>query len=237
MYYKSLFVFNNNKPVQVIFRNYTEADFDELIDIQSECFPAPFPKELWWNKEQLKNHITLFPEGTLCIEVEGKLVGSMTTLLIDFDPSNPIHNWGDITDNGYITTHKKDGNTLYVVDISIRPTYRSFGLGKWMMLSMYELVVHLGLNRLLGGGRMPGYHKYANDLTAQQYLDNVVTGEIYDPVISFLLRCGRSPIHVTKNYLEDEESCHYGVLMEWQNPFKQSIKGENSHAISTHHTH
>ena len=238
MYYKSFYVFNENKPVQAIIRNYTEADFAALIDIQSECFPPPFPEELWWSKEQLKNHITLFPEGAICIEIDGKLVGSMTTLLVDFDASNPLHKWEDITDNGYITTHKLNGNTLYVVDISVRPSYRNFGLGKWMMLSMYELVVQLGLERLLGGGRMPGYHKYAKNLSAKQYIAEVVAGTIYDPVISFLLRCGRTPIEVVEDYLQDEESCHYGVLMEWKNPFRNpTYKGENSHAIHSHHKH
>ena len=33
------------------------------------------------------------------------------------------------------------------------------------MFSMYDVVTHLGLKRLLGGGRMSGYHKKANDMT------------------------------------------------------------------------
>ena len=221
-----------------VIRNYTETDFDALIDIQSECFPPPFPEELWWNREQLKNHITLFPGGALCIEIDGKLVGSMTTLLVDFHPENALHTWADITDNGYIRTHKPDGNTLYVVDISVRSTYRNYGLGKWMMLSMYELVIQLGRERLLGGSRMPRYHQYAKDLSAEQYVEEVVNGTIYDPVISFLLRCGRTPIQIVPNYLQDEESCHYGALMEWKNPFKHpNIEGETSHAIPSYHAH
>jgi hypothetical protein len=84
---------------------------------------------------------------------------------------------------------------------------------------MYDVVTHLGLKRLLGGGRMPGYHKKANDMTPQEYIHAITKGELKDPVISFLLRCGRTPVHVSENYLEDEESCHYGALMEWKNPF------------------
>ncbi|GLB59484.1 hypothetical protein NCCP133_16170 [Cytobacillus sp. NCCP-133] len=70
----------------VTIRSYTKADFDDLIEIQSECFPPPFPSELWWNKEQLNNHTELFPEGALCIEVDGILAGSLTGLIVDFDP-------------------------------------------------------------------------------------------------------------------------------------------------------
>ncbi len=219
-YHKRLFLKSEEKNVEVIVRNYRKEDFLELIQIQKESFPPPFPAELWWNEEQLMNHVTLFPEGALCVEVEGVLAGSMTGLLVDFQLDHPNHTWEEITDNGYIRNHNPNGNTLYVVDICVRPSYRKLDLGKWLMQSMYEVVVHLGMERLLGGGRMPGFHKKAAELSAESYLDAVVKGELKDPVITFLLRCGRTPLGVVENYLEDEESLGHAALMEWKNPFK-----------------
>ena len=236
MYKKEFYVFHQNKPLRATIRNYHDTDFQELIRVQKECFPPPFPEELWWNEEQLKNHITLFPEGALCIEVEGKVVGSMTSLLVDFHVNDPNHTWEEITDNGYIQSHNPNGNTLYVVDISVRPIYRNLGLGKWLMLSMYEIVIYQQLERLLGGSRIPGYHRYEKEMSAEHYLRSVVNGEIKDPVISFLLRCGRTPIKVVPNYLQDEESCNYGVLMEWKNPFIQyKMNGDALNAISSNY--
>lgn len=228
MYRKEFYVFDQDRPVPAVIRNYEEKDFPGLIRIQQESFPPPFPSELWWNTEQLKNHVTLFPEGALCVEIDGEIAGSMTGLIVDFDPNHPEHTWEEITDNGYIRNHNPNGNTLYVVDIGVRPAYRKLGLGKWLMLSMYEVVVQLGLERLLGGGRIPGYHKKAHEMTAEQYLEAVVKGELKDPVITFLLRCGRTPVQVVANYLEDEESCNYAALMEWKNPFytTKSEQGE-----------
>lgn len=220
MYRKEIYVFNGNRPVPAVIRNYEEKDFPGLISIQQETFPPPFPSELWWNEEQLQNHVKLFPEGALCIEVDSEIAGSMTGLLVDDDGHSADHTWAEMTDNGYIRNHNPDGNTLYVVDISVRPSYRQLGLGKWLMQSMYEIVVHLGLERLLGGGRMPGYHHKAKEWTAEQYLEAVIRGECKDPVITFLLRCGRTPVKVVADYLEDEESCNYGALMEWKNPFR-----------------
>jgi ribosomal protein S18 acetylase RimI-like enzyme len=222
MYRKEFFVFDQDKPVRVVIRNYKENDFTDLIRIQQESFPPPFPSELWWDEEQLKNHVTLFPEGALCIEVNGQMAGSMTGLLVHFDASLPDHSWEEVTDRGYIRNHNPKGNTLYVVDIGVRPSYRKLGLGKWLMFSMYDVVLQLGLERLLGGGRMPGYHKVADNFSPEQYIDAVIKGELKDPVISFLLRCGRTPVKVVANYLEDEESCNFGTLMEWKNPFKHS---------------
>lgn len=219
MYWKEFYAYAGDKPVKAIIRNYRSEDFAELIDIQRESFPPPFPSELWWNEGQLSNHVVLFPEGALCVEVDGRLVGSMTGMLIDFDPAHPGHTWEEITDGGYIRNHQPYGDTLYIVDICVRPAYRAYGFGKSLMQSMYDVVVHLGLKRLLGAGRMPGYGQVADQLTPEQYVQEVLQGLRRDPVISFLLRCGRTPVQIVANYLEDEESRNYALLMEWKNPF------------------
>ncbi|MDM5281096.1 GNAT family N-acetyltransferase [Paenibacillus silvae] len=206
---------------KAVIRNYAAPDFEELIRIQAESFPPPYPEELLWNKEQLGSHVQHYPEGAICIEVDGELAGSMTSLRMQWDPAHPAsHTWAEVTDDGYIRNHQPDGNTLYIVDLCVRPKYRKWGLAQLMMQSMYHLVIAQGMERLLGAGRMPGYHLVAGQFSAQQYLDQVAAGEMHDPVISFLLRCGRMPVGVAADYLDDEESCNYAALMEWRNPFR-----------------
>ncbi|NMH71392.1 GNAT family N-acetyltransferase [Bacillus sp. RO3] len=220
MYVKEQYVFRNNHIHKAVIRNYQIDDFDHLITIQKRAFPPPFPSDLWWNKDQLNQHVSQFPTGALCVEVDGKVSGSMTSLLVDFDPSHPDHTWEGITDNGYIRTHNPNGNTLYVVDLCIDPDFRGFKLGKLLMNAMYEIVVHLRLERLLGGGRIPTYHKVAHEMSVEEYVRRLTTGEYKDPVFTFLLQTGRIPLKAVPGYLEDEESCDYGILMEWKNPFK-----------------
>ncbi|HRK35669.1 MAG TPA: GNAT family N-acetyltransferase [Candidatus Hydrogenedentes bacterium] len=219
MYKKELFVFDQHRPQRARIRNYGVNDFAALIDIQRECFPPPFPSELWWNEEQLANHISLFPEGAHLIEVEGDPAGSITGLIIDWSMDDTDHAWAEITDSGYIRNHKPDGNTLYIVDISVRPRYRKLGLGKLLMHSMYDVVVAHRLARLLGGARMPGYHAVAAAMSPEAYLQKVVSGEIADPIVTFLMRCGRTPVRIAREYLDDVESGNNAVLMEWRNPF------------------
>jgi ribosomal protein S18 acetylase RimI-like enzyme len=223
-YLKELYVFDDNKPTKAVIRNYKNSDIERLIGIQKVSFPPPFPSELWWNKEQLINHVTLFPEGTLCVEINGELCGSMTGLMINYTPGDSHHTWEEITSSGYITNHTPTGNTLYVVDICIKPSFRKFGLGKWLMQSMYETVVSLKLERLLGAGRLPGFHRYSKTMKIDTYVKEVLSGDLHDPVISFLLKCGRTPVEIIPNYLEDKESHNFGLLMEWRNPFhKKSL--------------
>ena len=57
------------------------------------------------------------------------------------------------------------------------------------------------------------------NLTPEQYVEQVCSGERKDPVLTFLLRCGRLPIGVARDYLDDEESAGCAALMEWRNPF------------------
>lgn len=227
-YYKEFFIFRNDKPVKAIIRSYTQKDFNDLIQIQKESFPPPFPSELWWNKKQLQNHITLFPEGALCIEIEGVICGSITSLIVDMN-NKVSHTWEAITDNGYISNHNEKGNTLYVVDICVTPSCRSLGIGKLLMQSLYELVIHKDLLQLQAGCRIPGYHLVSNIYSPLQYMNNVIDGTIHDVVMSFFMKCGSKPESIVYNYLEDEESHNCAVLMEWKNPFlaiKQQSKKE-----------
>ncbi|WP_442953338.1 GNAT family N-acetyltransferase [Paenibacillus sp. RU4T] len=215
---KKLYVIRAGKPVEATIRRYGDEDAEGLIRVQEASFPPPYPHELLWNREQIRQHAARFPEGALCAVVEGEIVGSMTGMLTDGRLAGD-HDWAAVTDSGYIRNHDPQGDTLYVVDICVTPEYRKSGIGKWLMQTMYETVVHLGKARLLGGGRLPGYHRHAAELKPQQYVDAVLKGDLHDPVLTFLLRCGRMPAGIAENYLEDEESCHYAALMEWRNPF------------------
>ncbi len=220
MYSKELYLFKDERPVLAVIRNYGPPDFAELIRVQEESFPPPFPSELWWNTTQLGNHVRLFPQGALCAEVNGEIAGSITGLVVSWKPEDPDHSWSTITDMGYITNHDPNGNTLYIVDISVRPSFRKLGVGKALMYSMYEMVVVEDLDRLLGGARMPGYRAHADSFTPEQYLEEVIKGAVHDPIVTFLMRCGRTPIRVIHDYLDDEESGDCAVLMQWRNPFR-----------------
>ncbi|HSP21870.1 MAG TPA: GNAT family N-acetyltransferase [Planococcus sp. (in: firmicutes)] len=224
MYHKEQYVFKSGKPVKAVVRPYKERDFDALIGIQRASFPPPFPEELLWNKEQLANHIETYPEGALCVEVEGEMAGSITGLLTDFDAASSHHSWSEATADGSITNHNPDGKTLYIADICVSPAFRKMDLGRLLMQSYYERAVHDGLERVLGGGRIPGYSKHAAELSPEAYLAHVVSGELKDPVVSFLLRCGRTPVCVIADYLEDADSLNYAALMEWENPFKLKLQ-------------
>lgn len=216
--FKRIIVSDGRRTIESVIRPYGRADFEQLIEVQAESFPPPYPAELWWNAEQLEQHVTRFPAGALCVWADGRIAGSMTALRRTFADGEG-HSWASATDGGYIRNHEPDGDTLYVVDLCVRPAYRALGLGKWLIQTMHETAVHLGCRRLLSGGRMPGYHKHADRLSPEQYLEEVTAGRLRDPVVSFLIGCGRIPVGIARDYLDDEESGNNAALMEWRNPF------------------
>lgn len=197
-------------------RPYTLADWPDLFQIQRECFPPPYPEELLWSKAQIASHIRHFPAGALCADMDGELVGSCTCLIMRFDPAHPAHSWAEVTGNGFITTHNPQGDSLYGVDMAVRPFWRRLGVARAMYHARYDLVRQLGLKRFLAGGRMPGYQRYASALTPEQYADKVVHRLIEDPVITPQLRAGLKPVTVIHGYLPDAESGNCALLLEWR---------------------
>jgi len=197
-------------------RPYTNADLDQLIAIQRACFPPPFPSELWWNADQIANHVRLFPTGALAAEVDGVLVGSATAHILRFDPTHPDHTWDEAADRGYLGNHDPAGDTLYGVDIAVHPEWRGRGVARALYQARYALVRELGLVRFLAGSRISGYHHHRDRLTPEAYVAEVIAGRLSDPVITPQLRAGLSPVHLVHGYLPDAEAADCALLMEWR---------------------
>ena len=85
----------------------------------------------------------------------------------------------------------------------------------------------MNLKGVAFGGRIPNYHKYADELSPKEYIDKVRRKEIHDPVLNFQISNDFHPAKILKNYLEgDKASNEYAVLLEWDNIYyeKQNKK-------------
>ncbi|AZU64230.1 bifunctional GNAT family N-acetyltransferase/carbon-nitrogen hydrolase family protein [Neobacillus mesonae] len=199
---------------KIIIRNIREEDIDEIIALGKVCFPNMEP----WKREQLLSHIRIFPEGQFCVEYEDKIVGSCSSLIVNFDEYNDQHTWDTITDNGYITNHDPDGFNLYGIEVMVDPEYRRMKLGHRLYEARKDLAVRLNLQSIIIGGRIPNYHKYKEQMTAREYVKAVEQHSIYDPVLSFQLLQGFTIKRINTQYLPDDKaSASMATLMEWNN--------------------
>ncbi len=199
-------------------RPYTLADLPGLLTIQRECFPPPFPPALWWRPEQIAMHVQRFPAGALCAVDDGDLVASATAHILHWDLDSPDHTWGVASDDGFLRNHDPSGNTLYGVDVAVRPAWRGRGVARALYQARFDLVRMLGLERFLAGSRLSGYRAQRERMTPEAYAERVVRGGLIDPVITPQLRAGLQPVRVVRDYLPDEESCNHALLMQWPHP-------------------
>ncbi|TCS95941.1 GNAT family N-acetyltransferase [Hazenella coriacea] len=202
-------------------RPYTVHDYDALLLIQREAFPPPFPEELLWSREQIEAHVDTFPAGAMIAEVDGIVAGSATSLIVQY--TGEPHTWSEVADEGFIRrSHQTDGDSLYGIDLCVRPVFRGKGVAQALYQARKDLVKQLGLQRFMAGCRIPGYHHVAMERSVEEYIQEVTNGQRKDQVLSFMIRQGLQPLQVLAQYLDDEESCNYAVLVEWNNP---NLKG------------
>ena len=74
---------------------------------------------------------------------------------------------------------------------------------------------------------MPNYRRQRRKVEGpQDYLEQVVAGKLYDPVVRFQLANGFEPIGVLQGYLpEDTRSMAFAAHMVWRNPFVDQEHG------------
>ncbi len=196
-------------------RKLRKRDFEAVCDLQRECFPGVAP----WSKAQFYRLIELFPEGQLCVELDGLLVATSSALLVDGANYTQPHAFRDLDIAGAVGSHDPDGDTLYGIDIAVRPRSRGLRFARRLYEARKELIRARNLRRILIGGRVPNYHKHADSLAIHEYVARVVRKQIRDPTLNAQLANGFAIRRVLPGYLpSDRESLGYAVLMEWLNP-------------------
>ncbi|MEZ6184743.1 MAG: GNAT family N-acetyltransferase [Planctomycetota bacterium] len=199
---------------KILVRPLTLDDFDDLVAMQVRCFPGMLP----WKREHIESQLKVFPEGQLCVEIDGKLAASSSSLIVDFAEHEDWHDWKVISDNGYIRTHADDGDSLYGIEIMVDPAFRGLRLSRRLYEARKRLARERNLRRIIIGGRIPGYHEHAAVISASEYVDAVMRKSLFDPVLTAQLANGFTIQRLIPNYLpNDSESCGYATFLEWSN--------------------
>lgn len=189
-------------------------DYDAVAAIQLKCFPNMKP----WSREQFNSLLSHFKEGQIGVELNGKLVASSSSLILNFDNYDESQSWSELTANGMITNHDPNGETLYGIEIMVDPEYRGMKLSRRLYEARQKLTKDRNLKRIAIGGRIPNFHKYSGKMTAEQYVEKVMDRKIYDPVLTAQIANGFVLKRLLPDYFpNDKESCGYATFLEWYN--------------------
>lgn len=195
-------------------RPMTLDDYDALVAMQLQCFPGMKP----WQREHIESQLAVFPDGQLVVEYDGELVASASSLVVTFDDYEAWHDWSVIADSGFIRNHDAEGDTLYGIEIMVHPEYRGLKLARRLYDARKELARRHNLRRIIIGGRIPNYHKHAAELSAREYVDQVLDRNLFDPVLTTQLSNGFRLERLIPDYFPaDDDSRGYATFLEWAN--------------------
>ncbi|QDV75776.1 bifunctional GNAT family N-acetyltransferase/carbon-nitrogen hydrolase family protein [Botrimarina mediterranea] len=202
-------------PVRI--RRWEESDIPALVAVQRECYPG-MAEETYMDERKLRMQLAAFPEGQFLAEIDGRIVGYASSLIVILDDESPWHSYDEITGVGTFGTHDPAGDTLYGADIAVVPDWRGKGLAARLYKRRKALLTRFNLRRMVAGGRLPGYSEHAKRLKPIQYVEAVKQGQLRDQALSAHLKAGYTVRGIHYGYLRDGESMNYATFLEMPNP-------------------
>lgn len=202
--------------MQIDIRKLAIEDYDELRETMQKAYPTM--SESIWSRKSIQKLLRIFPDGQVCITVDGKIAAVSLALIVQYKLYGDDHTYKEITGNYTFNTHSDTGDVLYGIEVFVDPEYRKLRLARRLYDVRKELCETRNLKSIMVGGRIPNYHLHSAELSPREYIQKVRNKEIYDPVLSFQLSNNFLPVRILKNYLpEDLHSKENAVLLQWNN--------------------
>ncbi len=192
-------------------------DYEAIIAICELVYPTETP----YTVEELDDHRQVFPQGQfVAMDTSRKEVAgvhfTLRLRMVDFHIDD---SWDVLTAGGSFLDHDPTGPTLYGADIMVHPGHQHHGIAHALTDQTRFLVQEERLWRMVGASRLPGYGKHCSTMDVVQYVDEVVNGNLFDPVLSIHLKDGWTVVKPIHGYLQhDEDSVGWAVVIQWVNP-------------------
>ena len=193
---------------------------DKLAELELASFPTADPLELY-NADELAVLANEFPQGTV-VGFDGpdrdQPVAAGLGVRAHFDFDNPQHNLKSLLENAPTKSgDDPNGRWYYGTDIVVRPDYRRRGIGRELYDLRKQLCRDLGLAGIVAGGVIPGFAEHKHAMTADEYIDAVRSGRLYDPTLTFQIENGFEALCGLANYMTDPAVDSWASLIVWHN--------------------
>jgi hypothetical protein len=206
-----------NAEAHVRLAKLDEADQLERIDL------AAWGSRSYASAEKWRSRINIFPEGTIvCTDATGAIHGVFSFLRRSSELLEQRDlSWRGATGDGYITTHEPSGQIAFGVTLSVPNTFP--GTSRNLIAAAKAACRQSGLRGIFFGSRIPRYHRYADLISPQEYVElaypTTIDGRRVVPdgeVALYTRYVGAQIIRLVPNFFDDPDSLNWGVLMGWK---------------------
>ncbi|MEM9042164.1 MAG: C45 family autoproteolytic acyltransferase/hydrolase [Actinomycetota bacterium] len=186
------------------------------VALERQAFPNTDPDHLL-HVEDIEAMAEAFPEGCFVgLDDDGAPACTGFGIRTFFDWDNPQHGIVEFLEaNGTESGHVPDGDWYYGTTIVVRPDLRRRGIGHELYQLRKDVVRRDGLRGIVAGGVIPGYAEHRLDMTADEYIDRVRSGDRYDSTLSFQLENDFEAICALKNYMPNPLVDDHACLIRW----------------------
>ena len=190
-----------------------------FVSVNQEVWGSLVSQDVIWNEEAVQSQFSICPQLQYCAILDGNVIGTVSTIYIDYDDALQCKNWKQLSANRMFQTHNPDGDSLFGLDLSVLPKFQAKGVaGSIIETTIYETVVLQEKRGVFLGSRIPSFHKHSNTRTVEDHVfGKKRDGKTMDPEIRLYQREGFEALKIVPDYIEDPESLNYGVLMFWKN--------------------
>ncbi len=207
-----------NELSEVIVRNWKASDIPKLVKLHEAVYGHLYGKLELYNERSYRMQLKKFPEGQFLAEVDGRIVGYATSLIVQLDDDEDLYRYSELSGSGSFSTHIPSGDTLYGADIAVHPDFRGYAIAGKLYKARKSLLTKYNLRRMVAYGRIPGYPNYVEKLTPEEYVQKVMEGKIKDSSLNAHLKAGYKVKKVVFDIMHDNESMDYCTYLEYKNP-------------------
>src|SRR5690606_15014125 len=143
-----------NTGLKIEIRNLTKEDYLGLRTSMQEAY-SDWPGATVWGEQHIGKLLEIFPEGQICVMVNGVVAGCALSLIVDYKKYGDRHTYTQITGNYTFSTHDPDGDVLYGIDVFVHPDFRGMRIGRRLYDARKELCEQYNLRAIVAGGRIP----------------------------------------------------------------------------------
>jgi hypothetical protein len=91
-------------------RNLQLSDYLELKEAMMMAYENW--QTAYWREHHIEKLLELFPEGQLCVTVDGKVAACALSIIVNYDHFGDDHTYKQITGNYTFNTHDSEGDVL-----------------------------------------------------------------------------------------------------------------------------